>query len=264
MTRMPGGGGHSRVTKEQNAVAPIPAFLMSLPGSAGRRARALALLDELGLTAQVMEASDGTSDEAHRRYATGRARMICGRALSRPEVGCFLSHRHAAQAFVASGAAMGLVVEDDVASNPSSPVVMAALRTGLPDRGWDLVNLGESPAFLHRTLGVLTEGSDLVRAHYFPLTTHAILWSREGAQRFLKATRHIDLPVDHFLRRWCCRSGRGLAVIPAPFATQGVASDIDRDPERQRLVRGRTYRARRRLRRWRNKAWAGVHRLAHM
>ena len=94
-----------------------------------------------------------------------------------------------------------------------------------------MVNLGAAPGFLHRPVAVLDDGSAILRAHYFPMGSHAILWSRAGARRFLKATGHVTLPLDHFLRRWA--SARGLRLVlwegmGRARAVPGIAEDAVR------------------------------------
>ena len=242
----------------QGKSAPDPrleSFLISLPGSA-RQGGAVTALARAGIAAWVIPADDGRSPAARRVYRAWRARLYCGRALAPAEVGCFLSHRIAAERFLAGGAAFGLVLEDDAAPVADMRPVLERLVRALPQSGWDVVNLGAAPAFLHRPIAPLDTGRQLVRAHYFPLTSHAVLWSRGGARRFLAATSHVFYPLDHFLRRWACQSGRGLALSEPLFRSRDLPSQIDSDGARAKLVNARGYRVRRALRRWRNKAWA--------
>lgn len=241
--------------KVQPVAATLATFLISLPDS-DRRGEALRALAEAGLRPDVVAACNGGSPAARQAYRSWRARLFCGRELAPGEVGCFVSHRIAAARFLATDAAFGLVFEDDVAPHGNAQDTLATLNHALPQAGWDILHLGAAPGFLHRPVAVLGAGNRLLRAHYFPLGSHAILWSRDGAQRFLATTGRIALPLDHFLRRWTCRSGRGLALACPLFGTRGVASEIDSGPLRQRLVSGRPYRMRRALRRWRNKSWA--------
>lgn len=232
----------------------LPILLISLPHSTARRESAVAALGQAGYRAEVLCADDGSSAEARRRYSRLAARLRFGRALSPAEVGCFISHRHAAARIIASGRPFGLVLEDDAAPAIASDA-LEGLLGDLPAQGWLLANLGRAPEFLFRPLAATPAGG-LLRAHYFPLTSHALLWSRAGAEAFLAATETVFMPVDHFLRRWLCRSGLGLALAPPAFVASGVPSEIDRDRSRAELVRGRVYRGRRSLRRWRNKGWA--------
>ncbi len=238
----------------------MASFLISLPQSS-RRPAALRALADGGITAEVIDADDGSSMAARNGYAAWRARLLCGRTLSPGEVGCFISHRIAAARFLATPAKFGLVLEDDAVPVGSAKDGLAALARALPPLDWDLANLGAAPGFLHRPVAPLPdsvqpEAPRLLHAHYFPLGSHALLWSRDGARRFLEASTTVSYPLDHFLRRWACRSGRGLALSEPLFIPRGVPSEIDSDSFRPQLASSPLYRMRRALRRNGNKAWA--------
>ncbi|PHR61130.1 MAG: hypothetical protein COA47_06050 [Robiginitomaculum sp.] len=112
---------------------------------------------------------------------------------------------------------------------PDFAHVMSALTiwlTDQPNLNWDVINLGHAP---HKLFSPLTElaGHRLTRAHYFPLTTTALLWSRPGAQRFVQTSGQIFAPVDHFFRKWCATHNGGLDLSPAIVSPSGAPSDID-------------------------------------
>lgn len=235
-------------------------FVINLDGSPDRLARVSAALDGAGLRFTRIAARNGLASEDRRRYRPLRARLRFGRGLAPAELGCFLSHRDAARRFLDSGADFGLVLEDDALPVPGAAALLAGLLRHLPKAGWDAVNLGAAAAqFRHPGAGA---GGQAVpeRAHLFPLTSHAILWSRDGAARFLARTGTVDMALDHWLRQQMTRSGRGLGLDAPVFATAGRPSDIGADGTRDRLTAGWTYGRRRALRRWRNKAWAAWHR----
>lgn len=238
----------------------LAVFLINLDASTARRATAERWLDEVGLRATRIAARDGAAPADRRHYGGLRARLRFGRSLAAAELGCFLSHRDAARRFLDSGARLGLVLEDDARPLPGAAALLAGLTGHLPAAGWDAANLGAAATqFRHAAPG--TEGRALpLPAHLFPLTTHAILWSREGAARFLARTARIDMALDHWLRHEMTRSGRGLGLAEPLFGTDGAASDIGADGRRDCLTAGQVYRCRRALRRWRNKAWAAWHR----
>ena len=91
----------------------------------------------------------------------------------------------------------------------------------------DLVNLGKAPRRFFSKAEDLPAGGAPVWAHYFPVTTTAILWSRQGAERFVSTGDTIYAPLDHFFRRWLSVSGRGLATIPPIFSPSGAESELD-------------------------------------
>ena len=84
--------------------------------------------------------------------------------------------------------------------------------------------------FLSATETFAANGDErtLYRAHYFPMTTTALLLSRTGAQEFLNACLAMECPVDNFMRKWLITNDCGVAVQPAVFSTTGADSEIDR------------------------------------
>ena len=168
-------------------------------------------------------------------YSEEKAHNFYGRGMTGGEVGCYKSHLKAAEIFLASDAEYALVLEDDVKLplNASSLITSLILQLKtLPD--WELVNLGRAPHKMYTKLAAVGD-STLTHAHYFPVTTTALLWSRNGAEAFLNTRDEIYAPVDHFFRKWCAKRGQGFALIPAPFSTTGAESDIDTNPGAQQI-----------------------------
>lgn len=207
----------------------LPVFLINLDRSPDRLVRATADLQSLGLDPIRIAAVDGALLDLTNRTDYDEKPAI--RALNRPllvsEIGCYLSHIAAAQAFVASQAQFGLVFEDDFAPIPNSKVDLVALFDWLPTSGnWDLFNAGRDAKSLRRIIFQLPSGRKICRADYFPVTTSALLWSRQGAQKFLAQHDKMAMPVDVYLQTWCTANGSGLACSPALFGVTGAASLI--------------------------------------
>ncbi len=211
-------------------------YLINLDRATSRRDAAVAQLHQLNLSAQIVPAVDGaTLTEAQWAcYDAQAAFTRSGRSLSPGEIGCYLSHVDCARRFLASGAEMALVLEDDFKADPDFPALLHELTRHLSDTpGWDVVNLGNTAKrFAIVTAPICTEGRQwpLCRAHHFPVLTTALLWSREGARAFLANAFPIFRPVDQMLKDWCIRSGRGLAFATAPVTTSGAESLIGRGP----------------------------------
>lgn len=205
-------------------------YLINLDGSTDRLAQARASLGAAGIGFERRSAVDGRGSppEACAEYDGRQARRFYGRPLTGGEIGCWLSHIDCARAFLASGAAFGLVLEDDVAATPASGRGLEALLdwAGEHDR-WHMANLGRAARHLCRDVAMLGSDHVLVRAFMPPTTTTAILWSRAGAAAFLHDYGTICAPLDHFLRRWLARSGMGLAMRPPLFAPSGAPSVLD-------------------------------------
>ena len=210
----------------------VETFLINLEGSHERLARSTAQLTAAGLEFQRLAAFDGRllRPEDLPMYDVTRAQRVFGRRLTGGEVGCFLSHLVAARRFLASGAPYGLVLEDDVTVPADAALTLQDLLRVLearPQPPWSVVNLGEPARRMFTALEPVATGHMLVRAHYFPVTTTALLWNRQGAEAFERDATSIVMPVDHWLRRWATARDAGLALNPALFPAAEGQSEID-------------------------------------
>ncbi|MBX3423682.1 MAG: glycosyltransferase family 25 protein [Pirellulaceae bacterium] len=227
-------------------------WIVNLADCHRRLAQVTEELERADLPFQRVQAVDGRGvlatsfPEYHNQLALRRY----GRPLSGSEMGCFLSHRRCAQQFLSSNAQLALVLEDDVRIPADFRLLLGRLLSWLEEHyqnQWDVLNLGNPSHKFSRQLaefriplgtGNSTNQLDssacvascnsyrLMAAHYFPLGTFAVLWNRRGAQAFLDSTQSIYAPVDQFLRDWCARTGRGLAVDPAPIGVDRSQSFI--------------------------------------
>lgn len=223
--------------------------LINLDGSDERLASATQYLDGLGLDFERLAAFDGRGrkPDEFREYRSRKAVSFYGRAMTGGEMGCYFSHVMAARAFLKSGARFGLVLEDDLKPEPEAIESLAGLIDWATetDRKWDMVNLCLAPRRFFTAQQTLPGNRELVAAYYFPVTTTAVMWSREGAERFLATTNEIYAPLDHFLRRWLSVSGRGLALVPPIFSPSGAQSDLDNEggaiPARRKVPKSLRY-----------------------
>ena len=213
----------------------LPIFLINLDDSDVRLAAATTALQEQGLEFTRVSAHDGrnTDPENVPEYDRNASLGYIGRGMKGGEIGCFFSHVKAAQAFLETGAPMGLVLEDDIKVEPNCFDLLAAFgewqtRCGAPD--WKLAHLGSNKLTSTTQLAKIGPKGDqinVVRAHYFPMTTNALIWTRNGAKEFLDTSFPIDCPVDVFMRRWLTQTNQGIALSPALFQVTGAPSDID-------------------------------------
>lgn len=208
-------------------------FVINLDGSDDRLRSISDKLDSAGMVFARLPAVDGRGLDLSQvaDYDAEAALRYMGRTLVGGEIGCYHSHLTAAQAFLASGADYGLILEDDGDPDPGlKPLVeetISFLKSHDPD--WRVVNLGNHRLKIatpcHRIVAARNTYT-LHQAFYFPMTTGAILWSRKGAQAFLQAHGQIFAPVDNYLRHWITRTGGGYAFAPRPVETTEAASDI--------------------------------------
>ncbi len=212
----------------------LPVFVINLPASTNRRRNIAGRLRTLGIEPRFVPAIDGrrlTGDELARISRRGHRPRI-HRALLPTEIGCTLSHKAAIEAFAATGAPYGLILEDD--ANPCVDAVdrMREILAAAPD--FDLYKLGNQ-----RTRdwpGVVRYRSDhLVLAEVYALSVraHAYIISRDGAARILPRIVPIGAPFDEFLRDGHLHNLRACEVWPDLFAlsADSGASTIVPDPD---------------------------------
>lgn len=184
-----------------------------------------------GLDFKRVEAVDGRGKPASTfpQYDALRSSQFFGRELIGGEVGCFLSHLNCVQEFLESDQSYCLVLEDDMSTPENLASILDKLVATLERYealNWDVINLGRATPNL-RTGITSIDAHQLYYAHYFPVTTTALLWSRHGAQAFWDTRNCIYAPVDHFLRNFCCLRGSGLCLDPPLITTTGAESLIN-------------------------------------
>lgn len=220
----------------------FPVFLINLDGSEARLRAATAALDAAGISFERVAAFDGRrlARAEFPDYDPRAALAYMGRELRGGEIGCYLSHLDCARRFLRSGAPLGMVLEDDMSPVPGFAPALEALTRWLSDWGedWHLVNLGANKHKIYTPLASF-DGHVLTRAHYFPMTTTGLIWSRAGARAFVEAHRRIACPVDNHFRHWLTRSDAGLAVWPPLVTTTGAESEIDTQALAKRSAEGR-------------------------
>lgn len=236
----------------------VQVYLINLDRSPDRLKTASALLAGAGVSFERLPAVDGkTLDLAGlAQYDAETAARTVGHALLPGEVGCYLSHLESLERFLATDARYSLVLEDDFNVDAGGFATLAAVldwaRDG--DDAWHVANLSRPAKKFWRAARVLDVAPETVlqRAYYLPITTTALLWTREGAGAFLEGCRQITMPVDLALQHHTSRSGLGLACRPPPFPPHAVESDIGDAARRDNFQRRKDYHLRRLIRRWSN------------
>lgn len=206
-------------------------YFINLADSTERGASLQSELDRVNLVAARIDAVDGRGANPLEFEAYNHQRTVNrhARGLTGGEVACYLSHIEAIRAFTESDADVGLILEDDAAFSPNFSSEISDILSAL-DQGaaWDVLNLTETRNDWRKPMAE-TSSNTIYRAYYFPMLTTANLWSREGAEQFLKSrySKQIAGPYDTELRSFCARRGRGLS-LKTPFVTpSGAVSDID-------------------------------------
>lgn len=221
----------------------FPVYLINLDDSTERLRSAAGQLDTPGLVYERVPAFDGRAHPAGRfpGHDPDTARRRLGRPMRGGEIGCYLSHLDCLDRFLRSGSEFCLVLEDDILLNQAFVEGLESLMDWLEPRraSWDIVHLAPVRHKIFTPLATLYTGHGLTHAHYFPMTTTALLWTRTGAQAFGAQNRAIVAPIDMQLRHWLARRDRGLAVWPPLAATTGADSEIASPSQPKRSSGGR-------------------------
>lgn len=244
----------------------IATYLINLDGSADRLAAATAQLQTHGIAFERIAAVDGRKfvvDELP-IYDKKRALRYMGRNLVGGEIGCYMSHMKCAEAFLASDADIAIVIEDDMQCQSNFVAAIQEAVQWLESHGhadWQVFNFGNQKMKLATALQPLRSAAEpcvLQHAHYFPMTTTGVVWSRAGATAFLRETERqgIFAPVDNFLRYWQTRANKGYCFWPPLVSTTGADSEIDGKTARKKHRRAAHYFFSKQARLWQDKALA--------
>ena len=211
----------------------LACYLINLDRSTERLKQASSEAQRLQLSFERISAVDGRYLEldACAEYSNARTLTYFGRELSVGEVACFLSHVKTLRQFLQSDAKYALVLEDDFVVSETGQPVWDSLIAQLDEKhlgGWGYIDVGAPPHKLYSpVLPLVGDGNWLVRSHYFSFGTHALLWSRSGAERLLQSCLPIEAPYDIFLRGWNAQMDVGYAMFEPPFSVSGMDSDIE-------------------------------------
>jgi glycosyl transferase family 25 len=211
----------------------LETYVINLDGSHGRLQAIGDRLATFDVPFERVSAVDGRGLDLSilPDYDAARAERYMGRSLVGGEIGCYRSHLKVAEQFLASGSDYALVLEDDALPlcNPVELLSRALPDLEAADPEWLLINIGNNKLKIATPLArydIGGHGCELVAAHYFPMTTSAIVWSRQGARLFVEQHRKIFAPVDNYFRYWLTRTGHGYSFWPAPVTTTDAASEI--------------------------------------
>ena len=194
----------------------IKAYLINLDRSPERLAAMTARLAALGLPWVRVAAVDGRlfgplpwPGYDHRAYDRN-----WGKAHHPNEVGCYLSHVRALEAFLADTASFGLILEDDCVFDEDLPAVLDQLAGRAA--GWDVVKLAGYHSGMPALVERLRNGRRLVVFLQRQTGSAAYLVNRSAAAAYLARLLPMSVPYDHaFDQVW--RFGLLLrGVLPLP------------------------------------------------
>ncbi|KAK7930154.1 hypothetical protein WMY93_006549 [Mugilogobius chulae] len=193
--------------KQPNKMGFDEVFMINLVRRSDRRERMLRTLYEQELSCKVVEAVDGkalntTDIEAMGiKMLPGYKDPYHGRALTKGELGCFLSHFNIWKEIVERGLQTSLVLEDDLRFEVFFKRRLQALlqEVTVHKLDWDLIYVGRKRMQIDHPERSVPNIHNLVEADYSYWTLGYML-SLQGAQKLLRAEPLTKmLPVDEFL-----------------------------------------------------------------
>jgi glycosyl transferase family 25 len=176
-------------------------YVINLDRSPARLAAVKASADAYAIPVNRVAAVEGRAISAkdHPGVDVARFERVNGRTLVPGELGCYLSHIKALEAFLADGCEIGLICEDDIAFTDDTLPLMTTLAA---TSGWDVVKL-----FNFRYRGFLPhrhlqDGWAIGRCLHGPSgSSAAYAVTREGARRLRDNLLPMMLPFDVALER---------------------------------------------------------------
>ncbi len=244
----------------------VVTYLINLDGSDERLSRATSQLESVNWPFTRYSAYDGRgkalSDFGD--YNDQLAHDTLGRSLLNAELGCYLSHYGCVEKFLNSDADYLVVLEDDLQISSDFSEKMNLLLKYLDEHQsleWYLINIAAKKKKLAKDLEQF-DGFALWHAYYFPIRGLGLIWSRKGAEEFLKQAKPVFKPVDIFFQSWLSQNAKGLGVWPAFVKPAGLDSDIlgtvaaQKISRKQKENRSSSYEFKKQRRMWRDRYYA--------
>ncbi len=183
-----------------------------------------ARLDELGVDWQRVEAVDGKEmqPQDHVGVDTKGFLLAHGRHIEPGDIGCYLSHIRALQAFLADpDVDYGLILEDDVGFEDDFPQLMQKILT--QREHFDVLKLSGRHAGMPVPLRKIDEEHRLVAFCTRHTGAAAYLVSRFAARRYIERLLPMQVPFDHIFDRAWLFGFRFRGVVPLPVSAQNFA-----------------------------------------
>ena len=176
-----------------------------------------------------ISAFDGNILDLEKLADDTACRYEMGRSIQPGEVGCFLSHKKALDAFLSSKDEFAVILEDDaILSKNFSKSINDICSFIIQNQQLNVlaVNLGASD-YKYSTPIKEYDHTTLLRAHRFPMLATGILWTRHGAAIISKDKNRVRYPYDNYLRMLLTRGHMGLSVKHSLRTSTEGKSDIN-------------------------------------
>lgn len=175
----------------------LQTWVINLDRAPDRLQRIAAQLERLGLPWTRLPAVDARALRPEQRAALDDAtyQRKHGMTPLLGELGCYLSHVEVMRAFLASGAAFALVLEDDVVLRDTLPAVLEGLMAN-PAR-WDMVKLSAVHSGTPVPVLPVAPGNHLAVMLSRCTGSSAYLINRHAAEVYVGGLLPMQLPYDH-------------------------------------------------------------------
>ena len=184
-------------------------------------------LTDLGLNFEILPAVDGRKikDLAEVGYSESVAVEILGRPMGKGEVGCYLSHLTIWKKMVEENISKTIVLESDALLTDESLKTLRALENYQPTPELVMLYYRECYPSIWGQLSI-TEKTKLVRFSNKSSCTTAYMLSLAGAEKLMKHSLPIHLPVDDYMTgKYIDKNLSTFAAFPRCFHTTDVAHD---------------------------------------
>lgn len=203
----------------------IKAYLLNLREAKDRLTATTDHLVAARIEFSVIEAIRGTRIEYPSTYfAETGYRLRQGRRRIDGEVGCYLSHIKAMEAFLATEAQHCLILEDDASFDRNlADVIRAAIEY---EKAWDLLRLSTVNTGRWTKTVPLINGYSLGAAFTREKGAGGYVVNRKAAKRMVTRCLPMSLPYDHrFDLEWFIGL-KALGITPPPIKQTGFETQI--------------------------------------
>lgn len=215
----------------------IEVYVINLDGSNTRLSDTQQQLDNAGIEFTRISAVDGRGKTLadFPEYDDKAAQKIMGRSLIPTEIGCYLSHVKCVEAFLRTDAEYLMVFEDDFNAVSGIKSILSDTLDYLeatPEIDWHLINFSATKRKVYTPVTTIRQHT-LSKTFYFPISAFGLIWSRKGANEFMRHTLPIRMPVDNLFQSWLSQTGKGLTIWPPLVEHTGLVSEIANSKAKQ-------------------------------
>lgn len=181
----------------------VATYVINLDRSPERLAFMAGELEALGMPFARVPAVDGRLVSAETKVDRRLYHQRHGRDVRPGEIGCYLSHLAAMQAFLATDAEHALILEDDATLLPALPDVLARAVSRETAASWDVLKLESRRTGFKLALQQLSPSHSVAVNLFRSTGAAAYVISRRAAEVYLDKLLPIGQPFDHaFDRGW--------------------------------------------------------------